>query len=266
MLKTILKELFCFLGFDISRKKPTHYEYLLSYPRYKELDVNLLGKEFRIVDSLSFYWSFREIFLEKIYSFKSNKKAPVILDCGSNCGVGILFFKKKYPESMIFAVEADPRIYEVLKRNINNRNYENITIINKAISLKEKEVVFYTEGADGGRIHPIDNGQEYVIVESISLDDLIVEEVDFLKLDIEGEETDVIISCNKLNKVSNIFIEYHSFVNKEQSLDKILYKLHNEKFRYYIHTQFCSQSPFVKEKSEFGMDLKLNIFAKKIGK
>jgi FkbM family methyltransferase len=264
MIKRILKKFFLLIGLEVSRKKTSDYEYLLEYQRYKEINVKLLGANFKIIDSLSFYWSFKEIFEDGIYSFDSDKRAPFILDCGSNCGASVVFFKSKYPESRIIAVEADPRIFDILKCNINDRNYNNVTLINKAVSSREREVAFSPEGADGGRICNINNYDECIIVESVKLDELIVDDVDFLKLDIEGEETDVISTCQNLNKVSNIFIEYHSFFDKEQSLEKILSKLHDEGFRYFIHTQFCSRMPLVKRKVHCGMDLKLNVFAKKI--
>ncbi len=98
----------------------------------------------------------------------------------------------------------------------------------------------------------------------VALDDLIKDPVDFLKMDIEGAEAEVICSSKKLHHISNIFIEYHSLKGEEQQLGVILEKLRSNGFRYYIHHQFCSPKPFTEEKYQVGMDLQLNIFAKKM--
>ena len=70
---------------------------------------------------------------------------------------------------------------------------------------------------------------------------------------------------SKLDQVSQIFIGYHSFKNSEQSLSKLLGKLTECGFRYYIHTQFCSPRPLTEKAFQLGIDLQLNIFAKRAG-
>ncbi|MFZ2633571.1 MAG: FkbM family methyltransferase [Desulfosalsimonadaceae bacterium] len=262
-MASFVKQILRSLGLNVSRLNRSPYHYLLEMERYKETIVDLLGKEFKIADSKSFYWSYQEIFIGGIYGFDCHKKKPFIIDCGSNYGTSVVFFKEQYPESRIIAVEADPKIFNLLAWNIGCREYEDITLLNKAVSIKESEVSFYREGADGGRVYPFENKREMVSVQTISLDSLIREPVDFLKMDIEGAESEVICSSEKLGDVSQIFIEYHSFTNADQTLHEILQKLSANDFRYYIHTQYCSPRPLTYAKVADGMDLKLNIFAKK---
>ena len=114
---------------------------------------------------------------------------------------------------------------------------------------------------------------------NVSVDDVITVEVkcikdimaelghnyiDVLKMDIEGSETDVLCASRKLNKVKQLFIEYHSFVDETQNLGELLSCLAKNNFRYYIHTQFCSKKPLIDDKIQLGMDLQLNIFAKQL--
>ena len=68
------------------------YEHLLQTPRYQDLTVDLGGLPFKIADGPSFYWSFREIFVDRIYSFQSASTSPRILDCGANYGTSVVFF------------------------------------------------------------------------------------------------------------------------------------------------------------------------------
>ena len=249
----------------ILRLRQLRYEGLRNSKRYKEATVKLLGDDFKIADGPSFYWSFREIFLEQLYKFKSSSNQPFIIDCGSNYGTSIVFFKHLYPNSRILGVEADPIIYQLLEWNLNRRGYKNVKLYNKAISVSQEPVNFYHEGADGGRIFPLptSSSKDVFVVESIQLDELIQEHVDFLKMDIEGAEVDVICSSEKLVDVDQLLIEYHSFKDTEQDLGRLLEKLSSLNFRYYLHTQFCSPRPLTEESLQLGMDLQINIFAKK---
>ena len=253
-------------GYQVSRFEASPYENLKEAARYKNMSIKLLGKDFVIADAASFYWNYREIFIDNIYKFKTEKKDPVILDCGSNYGSSIVYFKEIYPGAKITGVEADPKIFELLSQNIKRQNLSGVHLINKAISNSNKDVLFYHEGADGGRISPIKTSKQSFRVPPIHLDELIDGPIDFLKMDIEGSETEVLCASRKLKDVSQLFIEYHSFVDSVQTLNLLLKKLSTTGFRYYIHTQFCSSRPLTEKVVQLGMDLQLNIFADKSAK
>jgi FkbM family methyltransferase len=265
-MKSATKKILRKLGLNITRFWPEPYEFLLDIPRYEELIVDLLDRDFKIADSISFFYSFREIFSQEIYKFNSPRKSPIIVDCGSNYGTSIVYFKSLYPEARIIGVEADSKIFELLKWNIESRNYQDVTLMNKAVlgNANGELVRFYNEGADGGRVFAIENSKETVEVESIHLDELLSEPIDFLKIDIEGAETEVVLSSNNLKYVPQLFIEYHSFKDSQQTLSAILEKLTLNGFRYYIHSGICSPRPLTEEKLNQGMDLQLMIFAKRM--
>ena len=251
------------LGIKITKSPNSGFEYLLQKQRYKEHTVNLTGTPFEIADSHSFYFSHREIFINEIYKFKSDLKMPTIIDCGSNYGTSIIYFKQLYPDARILGVEADPYIFEILKSNIDKQSYKNITLLNKAISKQKGPIQFFSEGADGGRTHKMDEPRHIYEVDTIALDDLIEGQIDFLKMDIEGTETDALCNSRKLSNVKQLFIEYHSFVDEKQKLGDLLSCLSKNNFRYYVHTQFCSRKPLIEKETQSGMDLQLNIFAQR---
>jgi FkbM family methyltransferase len=262
-MNSLAKRIFDKLATPASGTAASPYEYLLALPRYTEVTVDLLGRDFRVADPASFYWNYREIFVQELYKFHCSKPAPLIIDCGANYGTSILYFNKMFPSARIIGVEADPNIFEILQSNIIMRGLTHIKLLNRAVSVEANPVKFYSEGADAGRLHYLETAQGAFEVEPIKLDDLIDDEVDFLKVDIEGAETQAICSCEKLDRVSQLFIEYHSFKDSKQTLADLLSKLSRHNFRYYIHTEFCSPRPLIQEKLQLGMDLQLNIFAKR---
>jgi FkbM family methyltransferase len=222
-----------------------------------------MGYDFEIADTISFYGSYKEIFVDEIYRFHAATDSPVIIDCGANYGTSVVYFKTLYPNARITAVEADPFIFTILKKNIGARGLSDVVLIDRAVSKDRNPATFYTEGSDAGRVHALDGARATQTVESVTLDDLLSDHCDFLKLDIEGSETGVLLSCKKLANVSKLFVEYHSFADCDQTLADLLEKLSENGFRYYIHSQFCSDRPFVELKTQYGMDLQLNIFARK---
>lgn len=88
--------------------------------------------------------------------------------------------------------------------------------------------------------------------------------VDFLKIDIEGAEYEVIKDCeNELKNIDFLFIEYHSMPEKGQNLHEILEIVHRTGFKYHIKEAYTSKHPFMERNLNFGMDLQLNIFCYK---
>ena len=46
---------------------------------------------------------YREIFLDRGYEVAGLGDAPVILDCGGNIGMSVIWFKQRYPRARIIA-------------------------------------------------------------------------------------------------------------------------------------------------------------------
>ncbi len=235
-------------------------------PRYSRTRIKVLNYNITLVDPLSFIWQFQEIFVDEIYKFSSSINSPVIYDCGANIGTSCLYFKRIFPNSKIKAFEADPEISKVLSSNLKNE--KNVQVINKAIWINDNGIEISLEGADAASIY---GNKNKVKIDSVRLKDLLETEkrIDMLKIDIEGAEIDVIKDCRKsLNKVENIFIEFHSFINHRQELDIILQILSENNFRYFIKQPVDRNIPFINKtnKNYPEMDLQLNIFAYKIDK
>ena len=102
-------------------------------------------------------------------------------------------------------------------------------------------------------------------IDCVRLSNFLQQKVDFLKLDIEGAEVEVIKEISSsLSNVKNLFIEYHAFEKRSQDLDELLLILKNAGFRYYIDSPVKGvDSPFIKKNSWLEFDFFLNIYAKR---
>lgn len=239
------------------------YKILRNTPRFKELKINFFNHPIKIADSASTLFLNNEIFGLEIYKFNTNNLNPLIIDCGANIGLSIIYFKNLYPNSKIIAFEPDKKIFNFLEFNIKSFNFNNVELINKGLWKEENTLKFFSEGADGGRIAIEDDSNNIISIETLKLSSYLKNnKVDFLKIDIEGAETDVLIECQEyLKNVENIFIEYHSFSNERQRLSSILKILEDNNFRYYIeHIGVKSKYPFCNITNYVGFDNQLNIF------
>ncbi|WP_345993137.1 FkbM family methyltransferase [Sulfurimonas sp. HSL-1716] len=231
--------------------------------RFVENDLILFDKKVYIPDVASFFFLLKEIFQLEIYKFSTRTKKPLIIDCGANIGLSVIYFKRLYPHAKIIAFEPDKEIFKYLKSNVESFGYKDAELINKALWNQETTLRFFSEGADGGRIAADDEKQQIIEVQTVKLSEYLKDvNVDFLKIDIEGAETDVLLECqNELKNVENIFIEYHSFSDKPQTLSTILSILEKNGFRYYIeHIGVKSSHPFESITDYVGFDNQLNIF------
>ena len=234
--------------------------------RFVARTFNINGLKIFTPDSLSFIWQYKEIFADEDYKFQTESSTPVIYDCGANIGTSCLYFSINYPGSKIKAFEADPAIAKILNENLLRNNIRNVELIDKAVWINNDGVQMSLEGADGASIFSNTNPLK---IPSVRLKDMIEKEskIDMLKIDIEGAEYDVLKDCSSsLDKVKNIFIEYHSYVNCVQKLSEILEILEKNNFRYFIKPVNDREKPLINRKNKFNpnMDLQLNIYGYKI--
>lgn len=233
-------------------------------PRKTESSVNFFMGRISFPDGYWFLHSMKEIFVEEVYKFKSDKTNPLILDCGANIGLSVIYFKKLFPKSRIIAFEPDDSIFHTLKQNVGQFKYDDVVLMNKGLWEKETTLSFLAEGTLGGRVvdHQSTASQRDIVsIQTVRLKDYLDQEVDFLKIDIEGAEYEVLVDCaQSLKNVHFLFVEYHSTAIHAQKLNEILSIITLAGFRYYIkEASRVVTHPFI-EKNRNWFDLQLNIF------
>jgi len=90
------------------------------------------------------YWVFEGVFFADEYWPLKLSKSNIILDVGANIGAFTLNVAPKVKH--VIAIEPEPNNFEMLKRNIKLNNFNNITLLNYAVSDMEETVYFNTTG------------------------------------------------------------------------------------------------------------------------
>lgn len=218
----------------------------------------LFGKRIRYNHSIAFYGMYNELIRKDIYRFSTKTPSPVIIDCGANIGLSVLYFDHICPSSLIHAFEPDPKIGEYLVANTSHLSHK-LTIHHSAVWNENTTLDFGMEGADRSSIFSKKN---VTTVNAIKISEFLAqfEAIELLKIDIEGAELEVIRDCDgALATTSKVFVEYHSFPNQEQYLDEILSIMKRNGFRYQLLPSRKEFSPFMPQK-ERTFDVLLNIF------
>lgn len=173
----------------------------------------------KFCDYWRFIYLFEHIFIQEEYFFKTKSAAPRILDCGSNVGMSILYFKNLYPESCVAGFEPDPTAYEILKHNIEENRLNNVELHNLALFSKEGEIDFFIGAEDPASllmsVVPDRIKGNAIKVKTVPLSRFIDQPVDLLKIDIEGAEIDVLSELfekGRLKMVEAMIIEYHHYL------------------------------------------------------
>lgn len=178
-------------------------------------------------------------FSMKVNDFYTDKSDPVILDCGANIGMSVLRHKQLYPNAKIIAFEPDPQIFESLKQNVIENNLKDIELVLAAVWITEGELEFSSDNYDGGFIstQQHNNSERHlsnssvIRVPSIDLRDYLKHSIDFLKMDIEGAEYEVLTHCaSLLHNVEKLIIEVHYRVDEVHIMMEILGILENAGF------------------------------------
>lgn len=209
---------------------------------------------------LEYLHGIKEIFLQAVYNQRLPENA-YILDCGAHIGLSVIYLKSICPSANIVCFEPDNKNYDLLQKNIASHQLKDIDARNEAVWNENTSLHFIQEGNMGSKIGENPNSNT-ITVKARRLKDFLNKKVDFLKLDIEGAEYEVLkdIAAN-LDFVDKMFIEYHGTFDQNKELLEILELVSNAGFKFYIKEAApVFDQPFLPKKHEGEYDLQLNMF------
>lgn len=174
------------------------------------------------------------------------KRNSSCIDVGANLGTHTIWLSQNCPEGLVFSIEPQFYIFQLLNTNLILNDATNCVpirsfIMNKKDKIKtsalflppkENEVRKLNYGQFNIRDYVNEDG---VTTEIIKLDDIdyMGKKIDFIKMDCEGNEKDVLLSGQKTIKANkpHMYLEF----NSKTGNDDLLYSLKDLGYKCYWH-------------------------------
>lgn len=166
----------------------------------------------------------RDIYLEEHYRCEFDEPPARILDCGGNVGLSVLYFATRFKSAVIEVIDANPMLADLIQRNCEKASVAaRVTVVAKAVAAETGRVQFASRGDDSGCI-----SQEGEWVPCVDIAELISDQLDLLKMDIEGGEFacfDRLAETGKLGLPKRIVAEIHLGNDDAERIARVIYQL-----------------------------------------
>jgi FkbM family methyltransferase len=160
------------------------------------------------------HYVFRDIFLFKEFKLPVNINPKLIVDTGAYIGLSSLYYSSKFPNAQIIAIEPESSNFDILTKNteLNTK----IKRINAGVWSKNTHLKIVNSHSEkwAFTVQEVDDSDSNGI-KAITIDEILkvsgFNEIDILKIDIEGSEKEIFSknSENWLKKVKIIVLELH---------------------------------------------------------
>lgn len=176
------------------------------------------------------------------------KYAEIVVDVGAHYGRYTLIAAKRIgPKGKIISIEAYPKNFDMLNRNIKLNELENVITLNFAVS-SNKSKVKLSIPAEKKSSHTIYSSiitsraptEKFIEVNGNTLDNLLpenrisVEEINYIKIDVEGAELEVLKGANDILSKSKdiaLLIEIHDVGDEKTLYNPIMDLLNSYNFK-----------------------------------
>lgn len=156
-----------------------------------------------------------EIYLDRVYDVPGVDfpTCRSILDLGANMGVFALYAAARAPGATVYCLEPAAQSFAILERNIRQNNVQ-AKLFRLAVAATCGAGHLSVVGTSAGyALGPAGPGMEQV--ECVDLEKVFeltgVEAFDFVKMDVEGAERDILTRCSDelLSRINALVIEWH---------------------------------------------------------
>lgn len=162
--------------------------------------------------------------------FKYIKSKGIVVCAGGNCGLYPRIFAKYF--QTVYTFEPDPLNFHCL---VNNCQVDNVIKLNAALGMEHKMVEVFRQSMENVGMHRVVDNVSATIPQ-LCIDDLALKRLDFIQLDVEGYEYDVVrgaansiskfkpvIACENGNEKILSYLSQWGYKTAEQSVSDTLY-------------------------------------------
>jgi FkbM family methyltransferase len=206
--------------------KPDWYSFELdsiSFPIY--LDPENSGVDHQIVEYGYFEKGILNLFKKEL------KKDDTFLDIGANIGQHSLY--ASHFANQVYAFEPIQKIYDQFLKSVEKNQIKNIQVFNYGIGKEEKKMPIYGTASNMGAstVFKVPEKKFIQEVNIVPLDELLqsknINKVDFIKIDVEGYEWEVLQGAQKTIKQNKpkMIIEFspHIYNKVDVSISENIY-------------------------------------------
>jgi len=150
----------------------------------------------------------------------------IVFDIGANIGAFSMLAAHYAKNGMVYSFEPEKESFGLLKENVDLNNFKNIELINKAVSNKTGISNFYISNTNaGGHSLYSSRADKKITIPTISFEEFIeknkIKKIDFLKMDCEGCEYDILYNCSNetFKKIKYISMETHKIEGKSKAIE-----------------------------------------------
>lgn len=171
----------------------------------------------------------------------------IFIDIGANVGYYSLKFSSIIgKDGKIIAIEPDPDTFDILNKNYQLNNFQNIESLNLAISEKDGFLNLFRNEKHSGTssLFSNSNNDDSIKIPTKTLDNLLenrFNKIDLIKIDTEGSELSILKGATNILKITNkILIELHEkiLIKNNQDPQEIIQILKNNNFEITTFNQY----------------------------
>jgi FkbM family methyltransferase len=190
----------------------------------------------------------------KDYQAVTVKEGDIVIEIGGHIGTSTLNYSHRVgPTGVVYAIEALPENFAILKKNIERNGVNNVKALNLAIVGDDdvSEIVLNTNPYNSGghsifKMSVEEEGRS--VCPAMTLKKFIetqgIPRVDILQMDIEGAEFDILLNSDKalLASIPQIMFEYHDAYASGRSHEDLLALLKGVGFQTHEYVNFISRA------------------------
>lgn len=239
----MIKKIKLYLGLQVAY-------FLVFLSRLFKIDLlTLAHREIGIGKSHSFEASGEKFLIEQWLPSIIKNNNPVLIDIGANIGNYSELLALNFKNGTIYSFEPNPETFKIFKKK--TEQHDNIVAVNSGVGDKSQRLKLYTSKKNLTSVNSSTNYEALLDVfpseeitsleiELISLNSFMtdnkIKHIDFLKIDTEGFEFEILTNIKNIiydNKIGIIQFEFNEVSLKKRTFLSDYYKLLSTNYNLY---------------------------------